>query len=405
MKNQLIILCGGKGTRLGSLTVDCPKPMLIFNGQPFLDHLLKVVCALPFDDIIMLAGHLGYQIQQRYENKIINGVKIRVLIEESQTGTLTAFSSIINDLDEDFWVCNGDTFFTLKNLKKWSELFNGNELGRSGLVSAQVANPKRYGSLSITGEKICGFQEKSLVSNSNIINAGVCKLYKKDLVGAINEGGSSLERDLLAVLAASGNLYNFDNMIDDFIDFGIQEDHAKLPDVLTRVFDKQCLLWDRDNTLTVDKGYTYKLEDYNLCDNIHSVLSIFSNDRFLNVIITNQSGVARGLYNTEDVLKFHQKLKLDFISKGIKIDDLKFCPHHPDGIIDEFSHKCECRKPGTLMFTEVMQFWNLDLQSCAFIGDSDTDQIAAKALGINFLKANQNNDFKQRLEEFCNVDL
>lgn len=405
MKNQLIILCGGKGTRLGELTIDCPKPMLMFNGQPFLDYLLKIVCVLPFDEVIMLAGHLGDQIVDHYEEQIINGVKIRVIIDKKQAGTLTAFSDIINELCDNFWICNGDTFFTLKNLSKWSELFMSNKSNNSGIVSTRVSNPKRYGSLGIRDGKIYAFQEKSSQAHSNYINAGVCKLYKKDLVAAIKKGGNSLESDLLAKLAADGNLYHFDNLIDNFIDYGIQEDYSRMPELLRRIFNKKCLLWDRDNTLTIDHGYTYKIEDYVLCNNIHSILKIFSNDDFFNIIITNQSGVARGYYDINAVLKFHQHLKLDFIGKGIKIDDLKFCPHHSDGIVDGLSYQCECRKPGTLMISEATKFWNVDLSKCGFIGDSDTDELTAKALGMDFLRINNSDDFKQRLENFCNVDL
>ena len=79
MKNQLVILCGGKGTRLGNLTQKTAKPMLQINGQPFLNYLLRALCILPLDEIILISGFHGQKIYSVYNDTIINGVNIKAV--------------------------------------------------------------------------------------------------------------------------------------------------------------------------------------------------------------------------------------------------------------------------------------------------------------------------------------
>jgi D-glycero-D-manno-heptose 1,7-bisphosphate phosphatase len=135
---------------------------------------------------------------------------------------------------------------------------------------------------------------------------------------------------------------------------------------------------DRDGVIN-KKGRTYYVfdeEDFVFNDGVAEALSNFQSKGFLLIIITNQGGIAKGIYSVEQLEKLHNTMKTDLLKSGIKITDIFYCPHHPD------ISSCRCRKPGVLLFQKAIEKYDIDPASSFMIGDSEIDTQAAEKMGI-----------------------
>lgn len=145
---------------------------------------------------------------------------------------------------------------------------------------------------------------------------------------------------------------------------------------------KKVAFLDRDGTLNVDKGYSHKKEECILTDGCVEALSYLRNLGFELVVITNQSGIARGYFKEENVLQFNEELERKLIENGVYISKFYFCPHHVDGKIAEYSFSCNCRKPEPGMYLSAIKEFNIDLKTSICIGDKYTDLLAGARSGL-----------------------
>ena len=114
---DLVILCGGKGSRLKSFTKKIPKPLLKINNITFLDNLISYYQKYDFKNIYLLAGYLGEKIKKKYENKSVNFINLKVIVEKSPKGTGGALNLIKNKVKNNFLLINGDSFVEYDLLK------------------------------------------------------------------------------------------------------------------------------------------------------------------------------------------------------------------------------------------------------------------------------------------------
>lgn len=139
---------------------------------------------------------------------------------------------------------------------------------------------------------------------------------------------------------------------------------------------------DRDGTLNYEKKYVHKIEDFELIPGAVEALKLLTDRGAKIYIITNQAGIARG-YFTED--QFHEltKYMMNYLTKmGCKVEDVLYCPHHPEGVIPEYTRTCLCRKPDTMLIEEVIEREGFNVNEIALIGDKDTDIEAGLKLGL-----------------------
>jgi D-glycero-D-manno-heptose 1,7-bisphosphate phosphatase len=135
----------------------------------------------------------------------------------------------------------------------------------------------------------------------------------------------------------------------------------------------KAIILDRDGTLTDDeKGYTYKIEDFKLMPGVVDGLSLLSKE-YIFVVITNQSGIGRGVYTEEDMHRFNEKMVEELNKSGLNIKKVFYCTHSPE-------ENCECRKPKTKYMDEAKNEFDIDLKSSWTIGDHPSDiELAARA--------------------------
>ncbi len=138
---------------------------------------------------------------------------------------------------------------------------------------------------------------------------------------------------------------------------------------------RRAIFLDRDGVINEDLGYVGKREDFHFLPGVFEALRHFQNLGFLLIIVTNQSGIARGYYTVQDFLSLSEWMKEELRKRDITITDIFYCPHHPeDG--------CECRKPKPGMILEAARRYDIDLSASWMIGDKPSDIEAAKNAGI-----------------------
>lgn len=143
---------------------------------------------------------------------------------------------------------------------------------------------------------------------------------------------------------------------------------------------------DRDGVLNVDRGYAFKPEDLEMIPTAVAAVRLLNDAGYYVIVVTNQSGVARGFYSEAAVKLFNAHLQDALLSEGARIDAFYYCPHHPDGKIKELAIRCHCRKPAPGLLEQAARDWPIDLGRSFLIGDKDHDLAAARAFHIRGVK-------------------
>ena len=148
---------------------------------------------------------------------------------------------------------------------------------------------------------------------------------------------------------------------------------------------RKILFLDRDGVVNRERGeFTWKLEDFQINEGVFEALKIFRENNFEFIIISNQSGIGRGLYAKSDVEFLHHQLNRAAQAKGISILDIYYCPHHPD------KSRCICRKPDSLLLEKAIARYNVDTDRSRFIGDAERDIEAANKVGLQAIRIQAN---------------
>lgn len=139
---------------------------------------------------------------------------------------------------------------------------------------------------------------------------------------------------------------------------------------------------DRDGTLNVDHGYVHEIDDFQFIDGVIEACLKLKDMGFLLVLVTNQSGIARGKFTEDQFMTLTEWMDWSLADRGIDLDGIYFCPHHPEGSVKEFSQVCDCRKPQPGMFLTAKEELNIDMASSYMVGDKLEDMQAAAAAGV-----------------------
>ncbi len=143
---------------------------------------------------------------------------------------------------------------------------------------------------------------------------------------------------------------------------------------------------DRDGVLNVDHGYTHRSEQFEWIDGAPEAVRLLNEAGYYVLVVTNQSGIARGYYTEEAVKALHAHMQKDLASYGAHVDAFYFCPHHPEGTIKALAIHCQCRKPAPGMLEQAASEWPIDRSASFLVGDKYEDMSAAKAFGIRGIK-------------------
>lgn len=382
-KITLVILAGGRGSRIKYFTNLLPKPLIKFSGISLLRYIINNFSKYNIDKIYILCGYKGKLIHKKFHKKIINLVEINCIIEKKTMGTAGCLYSLKKIIKNDFILINGDTVFDI-DFNKFIKSKNKKSIGSIALIkNKNYKSNKKLVGIGLNKKKNIIFK-----NDSKLMNGGIYYLDKK-IFRYIKNINSSLENDIIPNLI---NKSLFSGMVFDnfFLDIGTPKNLKSANFLIPNYFKKPAVFLDRDGVINYDKGYTYKIEDFKFRPGVVNAIKHLNLKNYYVFIVTNQAGIAKGFYTINDFFKLQKYIKDFLLKKNIFINDVKFAPYHPKGKIKKYSIKSNFRKPGNLMIESLFSEWNLDREKSLMIGDKITDMKAAKKSSIKFLYVEKN---------------
>lgn len=399
---KVVIMAGGRGTRISSVAKDIPKPMIKIGEKPVLEHEIESLKVQGFTDILITVSHLGNIIMDYFGDgsKISPvtqkpfGVNIEYYIEEQPLGNAGALFQIKDKLTEDFLLLNADAMFDI-DFNRFAA-FHQKKGGLVTLFTHPNNHPYDSGLIIADSDgrvlQWLAKEDERPAYYQNRVNAGIHIVSPKLLQAEITTEKIDLDRQLLKPLSGTGEMFVYDSS--EYVkDMGTPE---RYQDVCTayeqgtiqakNLKNKQCAIFlDRDGTINKYVGFLTDVNDFALIDGVSEAIATFNQMGYLAIVVTNQPVVARGEVSFAQLGEIHNKMETLLGKDGAYLDGIYFCPHHPhsgyDGEVVELKFDCDCRKPKAGMLWQAAKDFNIDLSKSWMIGDSENDILAGKAAG------------------------
>lgn len=376
--SQCVILVGGLGTRLGERTAGLPKPLVPVGGKPFLSYLLWHARRFGFRRVLLLAGHRSEAIVDFIASQPDDpDFKVELAIEPAPMGTGGALRFAADRLDERFFLLNGDSVFDFN----WLDLVavaGRNPHAKAVLSLRHQDDASRFGVVQLDGETITGFRERGDASGG-LINGGVYLLHRSVAERAPEKG--SFEAEVLPSLAAQGQVAGR-RQDGFFLDIGIPDALDAAQTLIPASLRRPAIFFDRDGVLNVDHGYVHKAEAFEWIEGAVAAVKAANDRNLFAFLVTNQAGVARGYYDETAIHALHRHVQDVLRGQGAHLDDIRHCPHHPEGAVAAYAKACDWRKPGPGMIQDLAANWPVDVARSQLIGDNPTDVEAARRAGV-----------------------
>ena len=411
---KVVIMAGGKGTRIASVRSDVPKPMINICGKPILEHQIDNLKACGLTDIILVIGYLGDKIKEYFGDGSKFGVNIEYFVEDHPLGTAGALFKI-PQLTEDFLLLCGDVIIDVdfnrfiafhKEHKAWASLVahpNGHPYDSSLLVT-EIDAPKTVGGMPEDTHRVIRWmaKEDERTYYKNRVNAGIemispelLKETMKNFVPRHPEAPDKidLDRDVLKPNIPSGKIFAYDTpeyikdmgTPDRFYETEKDIESGKVH--ARNLKNKQkAIFLDRDGTINKMVGFVTKPEQFELIEGAAEAIKAINKSGYLAIVVTNQPVIARGDCTFEELQTIHDKMETELGKVGAFVDAIYVCPHHTDkgfeGERPEYKCNCDCRKPKPGLLLHAAKDFNIDLSESYMIGDSHRDVEAGENAGV-----------------------
>ena len=402
---KVVIMAGGKGTRIASVKSDVPKPMIPICGKPILEWQIENLKACGLTDITLVVGYLGNVIQKYFGDGTKFGVTISYFVEDTPLGTAGALFKM-PELTEDFLLMCGDVIldvdfnrfieFHLRN-NSWASLMthpNGHPYDSSLLVT-EILPPQVPGGNPIDTHRVIQWinKEDERLYYKNRVNAGIeiispemLKETKKNYVSRHPETPDKidLDRDVLKPSIKSGRIYAYDTpeYIKDMgtpdryyeVEKDIQCGKVKARNLSNK---QKAIFLDRDGTINKYVGFLTKPDQFELLPGVAEAIKRINKSGYLAIVVTNQPVIARGDCTWEELQEIHNKMETELGKEGAFLDAIYICPHHKDkgfeGERPEYKFDCGCRKPKPGLLIQAAKDYNIDMSESYMIGDTERD--------------------------------
>lgn len=385
-----VLMAGGKGTRIANLRADIPKPMLEICGKPVLERQILCLRENQITDIVLVIGHLGQIIRNYFGDGAAFGVKIRYIQEESPLGTAGALF-YLRDLQDAFFLINGDIVFDIDLMR----MYRYHMEKRAAITLFAHPNDHPYDSTLLSCEddgRVTAWEKSSGHAGRNLVNAGIHILSPEVLQPLHAPIPHSLDRDVISAQIGQGTVYAYRSS--EYVhDMGTPERYRQVcGDVASGVVARRnfkqrqrAIFLDRDGTINANRGYITSPDQISLLPGAAKAIRTVNRSGYLAIVVTNQPVIARGDCTPKQLRAIHGHLEYLLGKEGAYLDDIFYCPHHPDrgfpGEVAKYKVACTCRKPQPGLLLQAAEQYHIDLTASYIIGDSERDVQAGQAAG------------------------
>lgn len=399
---QLVIIAGGKGTRLG--LKDIPKPMVKIGEKPLLEHQIELAKKYGINEVFILSGHLANVIEEYFGDGSNFGVKIHHIVEPYPLGTAGSLKLLEGQLNDRFLVFYGDVVmdFDIKSFIEFDKQYDSIgtaiihpndhpydsdllEIDNNNRVVKVLPKPHKEGEYyqNLVNAAVYIFSSKIF----KYIEDGISQDFGKHILPKIVEAGETLiGYRTPEYIKDMGTADRFEAVKNDFLTGKVAR--------LNKQNKRPCIFLDRDGVINRDMDSMPLCKDFELLDGVAEAIKAINKSDYLSVVVTNQPMIAKGFVSFEEVENTHKKMETLLGEQHAYLNGIYYCPHHPEkgfeGEVPELKIECECRKPKAGMIFKAAEELNIDLNNSWMIGDSKRDIEAGKNAGCKTISIKEN---------------
>lgn len=396
---QVVILAGGKGTRLRERLGTLPKPLVDVCGVPLLERQILLAKHYGFEQVLLLVNSRAETIFEFCRKKDNWGLDIQCINDGEPCGTAGAVVQAINHLEDEFLLMYGDTMLGV-DLQRFHQYHATDGSVAATLFLHPNDHPQDSDLVDIDERGyIRGFYPYPHDSSQyypNLVNAALYWIRKYALEPWRGFSGGILDfgKQLFPAMIENGFLLRGYNSPEYIKDCGTPARIDKVcADFKTGKIarsaldhDQMAVFMDRDGTLNYEVDHLNSIDQFALLPGVESAIRRLNQSEYRVCVVTNQPVVARGECSREVLRHIHNKLETLLGRQGAFVDRIYYCPHHPDkgfpGEIPELKMQCDCRKPKTGMIDAAVTELNIARSQSWLIGDTTADLLAARRAGL-----------------------
>lgn len=390
---KTVIMAGGKGTRIAKRFPDIPKPLIPIEGVPVLEREIISLRDQGYTDITLTISHMAQKIIDYFSERCLDGVNLDFYVENEPLGNAGALFKMKDKLNNDFLLLNADNIFDV-NFDRFVK-FHKAKRAKATIFTHPNNHPYDSGLIITDNDgRIVNWlnkEDKRPIFYKNKVNAGI-HIISPELLKETDKTKVDLDRDILKPFVSTGMMYSYDSS--EYVeDMGTPERYeAVLLDFKNGIVGQKnlrnrqnAIFLDRDGTINKYVGFLKRPEEFELLPRAAEAIKAINKSGYLAIVVTNQPVVARGDVTFGQLDEIHNKMETLLGEQGAYVDDIYYCPHHPDlgfeGEIRKLKIECTCRKPSPGMLLKAADKYNIDLSKSWMIGDDERDIQAGKNAG------------------------
>ncbi len=395
---DVLILAGGFGTRMSRDFPHVPKPMIPVLGVPILERIILECRAHGFTKLCLLLHHQADQIIDYFGEGDNYGVNINYVIEQTPLGTGGALVKALPHLADNFLVLYADVFIDV-DLRQLSDshIMSSRDFT---VVAHPNSHPHDSDILILNGDndvvEVSSHPHNPTRYLRNMVNAAMYAVRKECIAQVDDQLGSKFDiaQHLIPRLIERGQKVGAYVTVEYLKDMGTPDRLRKVEaDISSGIpqsrrfgsSKRKAVFLDRDGTLNVDVPYLNDPKDLELISDAALSVEMLNKSPYLAICTTNQPVLARGALSSQRFEDICSKLDMLLGDSGAYLDDLFFCPHHPDfgfeGEIRSLKKICNCRKPGIGMYAAASVRHDIDPSQSWVIGDRTADIRGGQNIG------------------------